>query len=72
MTISSIEGDKIETQYRWNNMPVWKKQSKIQGAVKKKIVKKLSAKGFYLRIRSYEIVDGKKIYSNWSSPIKVE
>lgn len=72
MTISSIEGDKIETQYRWNNMPVWKKQSKIQGAVKKKIVKKLSAKGFYLRIRSYEIVDGKKIYSKWSSPIKVE
>ena len=53
-------------------MPVWKKQSKIQGAVKKKIVKKLSAKGFYLRIRSYEIVDGKKIYSKWSSPIKVE
>ena len=66
-----VEGESFETQYRWNNEKKWKKQTKIQGSLKKKIVRKLNAKGFMLRVRSYTVINGKKIYSKWSSPMKI-
>lgn len=65
------EGEKFETQYRWMNEKKWKKQTKIQGRLKKNINKKINAKGFMLRIRSYAVIDGKKKYSKWSAPVKI-
>ena len=65
------EGEKFETQYRWMNEKKWKKQTKIQGRLKKNINKKINAKGFMLRIRSYAVIDGKKKYSKWSVPVKI-
>ena len=49
-----------------------KKQPNLQGKLEKKIVKKITAKGFLIRIRSYITFDGKKIYSKWSAPIKIK
>lgn len=66
-----VEGEKFETQYRWNDEKKWKKQTKIQGSLKNKIVRKLNAKGFILRVRSYTVINGKKTYSKWSSPMKI-
>ena len=66
-----VEGEKFETQYRWNDEKKWKKQTKIQGNLKNKIVRKLNAKGFILRVRSYTVINGKKTYSKWSSPMKI-
>ena len=65
------EGEKFETQYRWMNEKKWKKQTKIQGRLKKNINKKINAKGFMLRVRSYAVIDGKKKYSKWSAPVKI-
>ena len=65
------EGEQFETQYRWMNEKKWKKQTKIQGRLKKNINKKINAKGFMLRIRSYAVIDGKKKYSKWSAPVKI-
>lgn len=65
------EGEKFETQYRWMNEKKWKKQTKIQGRLKKNINKKINAKGFMLRIRSYAVIDGKRKYSKWSAPVKI-
>ena len=44
----------------------------MKGKLQKKIVKKIKAKGFFLRVRSYDIVNGKKIYSKWSAGLKVK
>ena len=65
------EGEQFETQYRWMNEKKWKKQTKIQGRLKKNINKKINAKGFMLRVRSYAVIDGKKKYSKWSAPVKI-
>lgn len=65
------EGEQFETQYRWMNEKKWKKQTKIQGRLKKNINKKINAKGFMLRIRSYAVIDGKRKYSKWSAPVKI-
>ncbi len=65
------EGEQFETQYRWMNEKKWKKQTKIQGRLKKNINKKINAKGFMLRVRSYVVIDGKKKYSKWSAPVKI-
>ena len=66
------EGEQFETQYRWMNEKKWKKQTKIQGRLKKNINKKINAKGFMLRVRSYVVIDGKKKYSKWSAPVKIK
>ena len=73
MTLSfqQAEGKYYETQYSWNGKK-WKNQSRMKGKLQKKIVKKIKAKGFFLRVRSYDIVNGKKIYSKWSAGLKVK
>ena len=65
------EGEQFQTQYRWMNEKKWKKQTKIQGRLKKNINKKINARGFMLRVRSYAVIDGKKKYSKWSAPVKI-
>ena len=72
LTFSTVEGDTYETQYRWIGEKKWKKQNKIKGKIKKKIIKSLNAKGFSLRVRTYTVINGHKVYSKWSAPIKVK
>lgn len=68
-----IEGQKYESQYRWINEKKWKKQKKIQGNIKNKIINKtLLGKNFMLRIRGYYYIKGKKIRSKWSNTIAVK
>ena len=38
---------------------------------KKYTIKNLKNKTYYIRVRAYRIVDGKKIYGKWSKRIKV-
>ena len=72
LTFSTVEGDTYETQYRWIGEKKWKKQSKIKGKIKKKIIKSLNAKGFSLRVRTCTVINGHKVYSKWSAPMKVK
>ena len=72
LTFSTVEGDTYETQYRWIGEKKWKKQNKIKGKIKKKIIKSLNAKGFSLRVRTCTVINGHKVYSKWSAPIKVK
>ena len=68
-----IEGQKYESQYRWINEKKWKKQKKIQGNIKNKIINKtLLGKNFMLRIRGYYYIKGEKIRSKWSNAIAVK
>lgn len=72
LTFSTAEGDRYESQYRWIGEKKWKNQSRIKGKIKKKVKKPLNAGGFLLRVRCYSETNGKKIYSKWSSPMKVK
>ena len=72
LTFSMVEGDTYETQYRWIGEKKWKKQNKIKGKIKKKIIKSLNAKGFSLRVRTCTVINGHKVYSKWSAPMKVK
>ena len=72
LTFSTVEGDTYETQYRWIGAKKWKKQNKIKGKIKKKIIKSLNAKGFSLRVRTCTVINGHKVYSKWSAPMKVK
>ena len=72
MYFKQVEGEKYESQYRWKNEKKWKKQSNLKGKIKKRIKKRIYAKGFQVRIRSYTKINGKKIYSKWSAPLKIK
>ena len=64
MTLSfqQVEGKYYETQYSWNGKVEKSKQNERKTA--KKIVKKNKAKGLFSRVRSYDIVNGKRYTVN--------
>ena len=72
LTFKGAEGRKYQTQYRWAGKKKWKMQTKLQGAVQRKIVRSTRSKGYYLRVRTYSVVNGKKYYSPWSSAMLVK
>lgn len=72
IAFQSAEGEKYQIQFRWLNEKKWKSLPKMQGVINKKIAIRMNAKGFMIRVRSYSVVDGRKIYSTWSSPKKVK
>lgn len=72
LNFKGVEGQKYQTQYRWVNKRKWKMQTKLQGAVQRKVVRKTRSKGYYLRVRTYSVENGRKYYSSWSSPMLVK
>lgn len=72
LNFKGVEGQKYQTQYRWANKRTWKMQTKLQGVVQRKVVRKTRSKGYYLRVRTYSVKNGKKYYSSWSSPMLVK
>ncbi len=67
------EGSGYQTQYRYSDQKRWNNYSGLSGKiVKSRTVKLTSNKklrriGFYMRIRTYEKINGKKVYSKWST-----
>lgn len=60
------EGKQFQSQYRYNGEKKWHPVPRMQGKIKKRVIKKLVATGFKIRIRTYEKIDKKKVYSKWS------
>lgn len=70
-TVKSISG--YEIQYSTSsNMKNAKKITAKSNAVSTEISKMTSKKNYYIRIRSYKTVSGKKYYSEWSTVKKVK
>lgn len=71
-SVTDIDGYEIQYSLK-KNMKKSKKKN-VRGAAKSKLtVKKLkSKKTYYVRIRAYKLIDGKKVYSSWSAKKKVK
>lgn len=70
-TVKSVSG--YEIQYSTSsNMKNAKKITAKSNAVSAEISKMTSKKNYYIRIRSYKTVSGKKYYSEWSTVKKVK
>lgn len=64
-SVSSISG--YEVQYSTSKAMKNAKTVKVKKSSKKTTIKKLKkGKKYYVRVRSYKTVNGKKIYSSWS------
>ena len=65
-----------EIQYSVNRKFTTKTSKKVlvtgKNTLKKQIKKITGNKNYYVRIRTYKTVKGKKIYSNWSSAKSVK
>lgn len=71
VTFKKAEGSNYESQYRYLGDKKWKKLSALSGKMCKKVTKKIKAKGFQVRIRTYMKVKGKKVYSKYSNTLTV-
>ena len=65
-SVSDVSG--YEVQYSTSSKLKKAKTVKVKKSAKKTTVKKLKkGKKYYVRVRTYKTVDGKKIYSDWST-----
>lgn len=59
-----------EVQYSVNKQ--FKKKTKKTGSSVSFTLKRLKKKTYYIRVRAYDMENGKKVYSKWSSVKKVK
>lgn len=85
ITFNNMEGSGYQAQYRYLDEKKWKKYKNnkkdkggMTGKIKKTATitltsnKKLRKIGFALRVRTYMKINGKKVYSSWSSPKSIK
>ena len=69
--VAGVDGYQIQCSTK-KNMKKAKKKNIGKNATSKKIKKLDSNKKYYVRIRAYKTVNGKKLYSKWSPKKKVK